>query len=96
MNSLPGQFETADAVLDALLSNDRFRRPDDYASSLKNRYELVDLTGVRFAAGQVIHPESLIWLIVGDLEQIEQSIRDLGLGYVEIIDEDGRTVGSPN
>ena len=96
VNSLPGQFETADAVLDALLSNDRFRRPDDYASSLKNRYELVDLTGVRLAAGQVIHPESLIWLIVGDLEQIEQSIRDLGLGDVRIIDEDGRTVGSPN
>ncbi len=92
VNSLPGQFETAGAVLDALLSNDRFGRPDDYVSSLKSRYEAVDLAAVRAAAAQVIHPDNLIWLIVGDLEQIEQQIRDLGLGVVQIIDEDGKAI----
>ena len=92
VNSLPGQFETAGAVLDALLSNDRFGRPDDYVSSLKSRYEAVDLAAVRAAAEQVIHPDNLIWLIVGDLEQIEQQIRDLGLGVVQIIDEDGKAI----
>ena len=92
VNSLPGQFETAGAVLDALLSNDRFGRPDDYVSSLKSRYEAVDLAAVRAAAKQVIHPDNLIWLIVGDLEQIEQQIRDLGLGVVQIIDEDGKAI----
>ncbi|MEL0162513.1 MAG: pitrilysin family protein [Halieaceae bacterium] len=92
VNSLPGQFETAGAVLDALLSNDRFGRPDDYVSSLKSRYEAVDLAAVRAAAAQVIHPDNLIWLIVGDLEQIEQQIRDLELGVVQIIDEDGKAI----
>jgi len=92
VNSLPGQFETAGAVLDALLSNDRFGRPDDYVSSLKSRYEAVDLAAVRAAAAHVIHPDNLIWLIVGDLEQIEQQIRDLGLGVVQIIDEDGKAI----
>lgn len=92
VNSLPGQFETAGAVLDALLSNDRFGRPDDYVSSLKSRYKAVDLAAVRAAAAQVIHPDNLIWLIVGDLEQIEQQIRDLGLGVVQIIDEDGKAI----
>jgi len=92
VNSLPGQFETAGAVLDALLSNDRFGRPDDYVSSLKSRYEAVDLAAVRAAAANVIHPDNLIWLIVGDLEQIEQQIRDLGLGVVQIIDEDGKAI----
>ena len=92
VNSLPGQFETAGAVLNALLSNDRFGRPDSYISSLKRRYEAVDLSGVHAAAQQVIHPENLIWLIVGDLEQIEQQIRDLELGDVQIIDEDGKPI----
>ena len=92
VNSLPGQFETAGAVLNALLSNDRFGRPDSYISSLKRRYEAVDLAGVHAAAQQVIHPENLIWLIVGDLEQIEQQIRDLELGDVQIIDEDGKPI----
>ena len=92
VNSLPGQFETAGAVLDALLSNDRFGRPDDYVSSLKSRYEAVDLAAVHVAAEQVIHPDNLIWLIIGDLEQIEQQIRDLGLGVVQIIDEDGKAI----
>ena len=94
VNSLPGQFETAGAVLNALLSNDRFGRPDDYVETLKQRYEAVDLAGVRAAAEQVMHPEKLIWLIVGDLEQIEQPIRDLGLGELQIIDEDGRAVAA--
>ncbi len=94
VNSLPGQFETAGAVLNALLSNDRFGRPDDYVGTLKQRYEAVDLSGVRAAAEQVMHPEKLIWLIVGDLEQIEQPIRDLGLGELKIIDEDGRAVAA--
>ena len=93
VNSLPGQFETAGAVLNALLSNDRFGRDDDYVGTLKQRYEAVDLSGVRAAAGQVMHPEKLIWLIVGDLEKIEQQIRDLELGDLQIIDEDGKAVG---
>ena len=78
--------------MNALLSNDRFGRPDSYISSLKRRYEAVDLSGVHAAAQRVIHPENLIWLIVGDLEQIEQQIRDLELGDVQIIDEDGKPI----
>ncbi|MEL0005800.1 MAG: hypothetical protein VW686_00590 [Luminiphilus sp.] len=92
VNSLPGQFETAGAVLNALLSNDRFGRPDDYVETLKQRYEAVDLSGVHAAAKQVMQPDSLIWLIVGDLEQIEQPIRELGLGDIQVIDEDGRAI----
>ncbi|MDG2162049.1 MAG: insulinase family protein, partial [Gammaproteobacteria bacterium] len=94
VNSLPGQFETAGAVLNALLSNDRFGRPDSYISSLKRRYEAVDLSGVHAAAEQVIHPENLIWLIVGDLEKIEQQIRDLELGDVQVIDENGKPIAT--
>ena len=92
VNSLPGQFETAGAVLGALLGNDRFGRPDDYVTTLKGRYEAVDLEGVQGAAEEVIHPDKLTWLIVGDRAQIEDQVRELGLGEVHILDADGKPV----
>jgi len=48
--------------------------------------------GVQGAAEQVLHPESLTWLIVGDRAQIETQLRELGLGEVQIIDVDGQIV----
>jgi zinc protease len=92
VNSLPGQYETSNAVLGALLSNDRFGRPDDYVSTLKSQYEAVNLEGVQAAAEEVIHPRRLTWLIVGDRKQIEEKVRDLGLGEVHILDADGKVV----
>ena len=90
VNSLPGQYETAGAVMGALLDNDRFGRSDKYVSELKRRYESVDLADIHSAAQQVIHPDRLIWLIVGDLAEIEQQIRDLELGDVQVLNADGQ------
>jgi zinc protease len=92
VNSLPGQFETAGAVMGALLSNDRFGRPDDYVSTLKGQYESLNLEGVQGAAEEVMHPAKLNWLIVGDREQIESKVRDMGLGEVLIMDADGNII----
>ena len=76
----------------ALLSNQRFGRPDDYVTTLKAQYEAVNLEGVQGAAEQVMHPDKLTWLIVGDRAQIEEQVRDLGLGEVRIMDTDGNIV----
>jgi len=59
---------------------------------LKGQCEAVSLEGVQGAAEQVLHPESLTWLIVGDRAQIETQLRELGLGEVQIIDVDGQIV----
>lgn len=86
VRSLPGQFETGGAVLGALLSNQRYGRPDDYVQNLKSNYEALDVAALRDAADDVIHPQGLTWLIVGDLEQIEQPVREMGLGEVRVIE----------
>ena len=90
VNSLPGQYETAGAVMGALLDNDRFGRSDNYVSELKRRYEAVNLASIHSAAHQVMHPDRLIWLIVGDLAEIEEQIRDLELGDVQVLDANGQ------
>lgn len=82
--SLPGAFETADDVLGSLVSSARYGRPWDYPATLTPRYEALDAGEITAAANEVIHPESLVWLVVGDREKIEADIRALNIGDVEI------------
>ena len=92
VNSLPGQFETGNAVMGALQSNQRFGRADDYVPTLKSQYEAIKLENVQGAAENVLHPDKLTWLIVGDRNEIEQKIRGMNLGEVSIMDVDGNII----
>ena len=84
VRSLPGSYETSDDVMDSLTSSARFGRPWDYPTSVKDQYEALTLADIEAAAGEVVHPESLVWLIVGDVSEIEADIRSLNLGEVEV------------
>jgi zinc protease len=90
--SLPGRYETAESVLEALQSNARFGRPDDYVGSLKARYQQVKLENLQEAAEQVLHPDRLTWVIVGDRSQIEQDLRELEIAEVELMDTTGQVL----
>ncbi|NNK97827.1 MAG: insulinase family protein, partial [Xanthomonadales bacterium] len=92
VNSLPGQYETGNAVMGALLSNQRFGRSDDYISTLKSRYEAIKLENVQGAAESVLQPDRLTWLIVGDRSEIEGKVRAMNLGKVAIMDVDGNII----
>jgi len=92
VRSLPGAYETIGAVLGALEENARYGRPDDYVATLKQRTEAQSDEDVRAAAKQIVKPDALTWVIVGDLSKIEQPIRDLQLGTVQVIDADGKPV----
>ena len=92
VRSLPGSYETAGAVLGALESNALYGRPDDYVATLKHRIEAQTDDAVRAAATEVIHPNALTWVIVGDLSKIEAGVRGLKLGDVQVIDADGKPV----
>jgi zinc protease len=86
VRSLPGQFETAGAVLGAMLDNARFGRPDDYVTSLQDQYAQIDVDGVHRATQRVLADKAMTWVVVGDLATIEAGIRDLALGEVTILD----------
>ena len=70
-----------------------FGRPLDYAASLKQRYDALALGDLQAASAEVVNPNSLIWVIVGDREQIEQQVRDTGIAEVEIWTPDGPPTG---
>ena len=92
VRSLPGQFETAAAVLGAIRSIELYDRPDDYVDTLKARTEAQTQDAVVAAARELVKPRALTWVVVGDLSQIEAPIRALGLGEVKVVDADGKVL----
>jgi zinc protease len=44
------------------------------------------------AAQKVVHPDQLVWVVVGDLAKIEPRIRELGWGDIHLLDTDGNPV----
>jgi len=92
VRALSGQYETNAAVSSAIGDIVRFGRPDDYVRTLRARLEAQTDAGVRQAAAQAFRPDSLTWVIVGDLSKIEAPIRELGLGSVQVLDADGNVL----
>jgi len=82
--SLPGSFETAGDVLASLVSSARYERSWDYPSTLTERFNSLAVADIQRAAQQVIHTESLTWVVVGDREKIEADIRALDIGPIEV------------
>ena len=82
--SLPGAYETAGNVIGSLTSSARYGRPWDYPATLTEKFKALDASDITSAATEVIHPESLVWVIVGDREKIEAGIRSLNMGEVEV------------
>ncbi|NRA30728.1 MAG: insulinase family protein [Parvularculaceae bacterium] len=86
IRSLPGQYETSGAVLGSLLSSGRYGRPDNYPETLPERYRALSTEDLQKAAADVIRPDEIIWLIIGDAEQIKSSVESAGIGDVSVMD----------
>jgi zinc protease len=86
---LPGQFQTASAVLSSLITSARYGRPLDYAATLTERYQALELSDLE-AATEVVSPQSLIWVIVGDLGQIRAQVEALKIAPLEVWNDDGQ------
>jgi zinc protease len=86
---LPGQFQTAQAVLASLITSARYGRPLDYAATLTERYLALRLEDLE-SATEIVSPRSLIWVIVGDLDAIRAQVEALGIAPIEIWNDDGQ------
>jgi zinc protease len=89
---LPGQWETMGTVLGSLEEMVQYGLPDDYYRKYPELVRKLTIADLSKAAAKTIHPESVIWIVVGDRAQIEPKIRELGYKEVFIIDADGNIV----
>jgi len=86
---LPGSWETDEAVNDSIREIVRFRLPDDYFATYPGKVRALGLAQVQAAAQKVVHPDNLVWVVVGDRSKIEEPIKQLGWGEIQFLDADG-------
>ncbi|WP_066651988.1 MULTISPECIES: M16 family metallopeptidase [Sphingomonas] len=81
---LAGNFETADAVLSAMLDNDQYKRPDDYYSTISQKYRAMTREQLDAAARKAIDPDKFVWVVVGDAKVVRPQLDSIGLP-VEVV-----------
>ena len=89
---LPGQWETMGVVLGSLEEMVEYGLPDDYYQKYPGLVQKLTIADLTKAAVRTVHPESLVWIIVGDRAQIEPKIKELGFSQIAVIDADGNIV----
>jgi len=89
---LPGQWETMGSVLGSLEEIVQYGLPDDYYQKYPGLVQKLTMADLSKAAAKTIHPQSVIWIIVGDRAKIEPKIRELGFSRISVIDADGNIV----
>jgi zinc protease len=92
--SLPGRWETLNAVMADVSKVVRFGFPEDHWNTYPARVRDLGLGQVAEAARSTVHADKAIWVVVGDRKAIEPKIRELGLGEVIAIDADGNPAGN--
>ncbi|MBV1879727.1 MAG: insulinase family protein [Pseudomonadales bacterium] len=87
--TLPGRWETASSVLGSISQIVQYDLEDDYFDTYARQINQLSTDTVAAVAKRIIHPESLVWIIVGDRKVIEPELNKLGFGKVMVIDSEG-------
>lgn len=83
---LAGRWETMAAIAASLAEMVRFNYPDDYFANYADEVMAQTEETVARAAKVLLQPDKLVWVIVGDKEKIEEHIRKLEYGPIQLLD----------
>jgi len=83
---MPGSRETIDSVVDSVKDIIEYGLPDDYYETYSGKVRGLSLAEVTKSAADVVKPNQLVWVVVGDRKKIEAGVRELGFGEVRILD----------
>jgi zinc protease len=92
--TLPGQWETMSAVGASLQEIVTYGLADDYFDTYGAKVGALGAADIVRAAKAAVHPESVVWVVVGDRQKIEAGLKELGLGEVRFLDTDGKVVAA--
>jgi len=90
--TLAGRWETANAVADSLEEMVRFGLPDDYWDTYPDKVRSLSDRQISKAAADVVQPDGMVWVVVGDRAKIEEGIRALEYGDIILMDADGNVL----
>jgi predicted Zn-dependent peptidase len=90
--ALPGQWETNAAVADSLAAIVKLGLPDDYFQYYPELLQRLSLREVHEISQDIVRPDALNWVIVGDREKIWPSLVNAGFRKIVHIDAEGKAV----
>ncbi len=90
--SLPGRWEAGASVLSSLMEIVRYDLPDEYWSNYADSITSLGLDEVQRVATDLLRPDELYWVIVGDRRKISAGLEDLGFDEIRLLDSDGKLV----
>ena len=82
---LPGSRETMERVMNSVEDLIAYNLPEDYYQTYAGKVRALTLADIEKSAREVVQPNHLIWVVVGDRAKIEAGIRELGLGEVRLL-----------
>jgi zinc protease len=88
--TLPGQWETMAAVAGSLQQIVTYGLAEDYFDTYGAKVGALGVADITRAAKIAVHPESIVWVVVGDRQKIEAGLKELGLGEIRLLDTDGK------
>ncbi len=91
--SLPGQYESIAGIANKIAEIVTYDLPDDHFSTYPDKVRGATIDRLTALAKEKILPDRMVWVVVGDRAMVEEGIRELNLGTIRYLDEDGRTLG---
>ena len=89
VRGLPGDLASANGVLNYMIANHTYDRADDYIETVKAAYDAVAVDDLAGSLHRQVDANGLTWFIAGDISEIEDAVRALNIGEVEVWDADG-------
>ena len=90
--SMPGRFERGSEAAGTFAELFTYDLPLDYFSKLPEAVDAVSSVEAQAMAQKYIHPDKIVVLAVGDKAKIEDEMKKLNLGKMEIRDAEGKLV----
>jgi zinc protease len=79
IRELPGRFETSSAVLNAMISNDQFKRPADYYTKIAGKYRAMTANEMDQSIRKMLKADQFLWVVVGDAKKVKPQLEKIGL-----------------
>jgi zinc protease len=89
VSRLPARFESLASLEGAGQDMVSYGYPPEHFYDYARRVQALGEKDLNAAAARVIHPDQVIWIVVGDMEKVEAGIRELNLGEIRKLDADG-------
>ena len=70
----------------------RFGLPDNYWDEYPDMVRSLSDEQISSAADDVLRPDNMVWVVVGDRAEVESKIEELGYGNIVLMDADGNVL----